>query len=60
MVNTPMYGQCTKKGTANDKQRKDAGNRMFASIEILVTAFSVLTDRREVNAEKGKGNIFLH
>ena len=27
---------------------------------ILPAAFSVLTDRREVNAEKAKGNIFLH
>ena len=27
---------------------------------ILPAAFSVLTDRREVNAEKAEGNIFLH
>ena len=27
---------------------------------ILPLAFSVLTDRREVNMEKAKGNIFLH
>ena len=27
---------------------------------ILPAAFSVLIDRREVNAEKAKGNIFLH
>ena len=27
---------------------------------ILPAAFSVLTDRREVSAEKAKGNIFLH
>ena len=27
---------------------------------ILPAAFSVLTDRRKVNAEKGKGNIFLN
>ena len=27
---------------------------------ILPAAFSVLTDRREVNAEKAKGNISLH
>ena len=27
---------------------------------ILPAAFSILTDRREVNAEKAKGNIFLH
>ena len=27
---------------------------------ILPAAFSVLTDQREVNAEKAKGNIFLH
>ena len=27
---------------------------------ILPLAFSVLTDQREVNAEKAKGNIFLH
>ena len=27
---------------------------------IFPAAFSVLTDRREVNAEKAKGNIFLH
>ena len=27
---------------------------------ILDAAFSVLSDRREVSAEKAKGNIFLH
>ena len=28
--------------------------------EYIARSLSVLTDRREVNAEKAKGNIFLH
>ena len=36
-----MYGQCTKKGAGNDKQGKDAGNRMLCPYRNFSQAINV-------------------
>ena len=38
-----LYGHCTKKGTGNDKQRKDAGNRTLCPYRNFSQAIKVLT-----------------